>query len=317
MTSSNPVHEFYHKILHSLEPKHLIGQSELVKLLTVAWLSRGHVLIEGPPGTGKTLAARLFAKVIGRQFKRVQFTSDLLPGDIIGSHLYSQKDQDFHFIPGPVFTDILLADEINRCPPRTQSALLEAMEEKQVTTEGVTRQLSPHFFVIATQNSLDFEGTFPLPEAQMDRFLFKILIDHYPGADEEQILQLGLQNTTAIRQQLTALSETIDEHALDEQTQSVEVSQSLLHYVSELLQTSRKEPSLDMGSSIRGGLALLRCARVLALLEDRNFIIPDDIKFLAKPVLRHRLRLGTEAQLSGTQIDHVIDQLLQGLEFPK
>lgn len=296
-----------------LEDSLVSNKADLIRHLFVAWMAGGHVLIEGPPGTGKTITALRFSQLLGRAFKRIQFTSDMLPSDILGANIYSPKDNNFQFRPGPLFTDIVLADEINRAPPRTQSALLEAMEERQITIEGETRNLDHHFFVIATQNAIEFEGTFPLPEAQIDRFLFKIELDHYPAKEEIRIMELGLQNFKEKN-----LSQIMFNHAdMLEECQSVKISPAIFSYTAILLEKTRHHETIDLGASVRAGLSLLKSSRVLALIEGRDFVTADDIKELSLPVLRHRLRLTPEAQMNGLRSDQVINDLLQQLEFPK
>jgi MoxR-like ATPase len=302
-------------IQSELGSRYLLGAEDLIDFLIVAWLARGHVLLEGPPGTGKTLAAKTLSKLLAKSFKRIQFTSDMLPAEIIGSHIYQPSTQSFKFMPGPIFADCILADEINRTPPRTQSALLEAMEERQVTVEGTRFELSSDFFVIATQNPQDFEGTFPLPEAQTDRFLLKIALGHSDPEVSGRIMRAILDG--ALDSGLSALqSRTPDRAALDLEIQNVRVDDSLLAYVSRLLALSRTHPMLSIGSSVRGGIALTKTARVVAALAGRAFVVPDDIKFLAVPVLRHRVRTTPEAQMAGETEENIISELLKKAEFP-
>ena len=294
----NSLKEFREKIQASLNTDYILGSEEMIDFLLIAWLARGHVLIEGPPGTGKTLSAKAFSKLLSRTFKRVQFTSDMLPAEIIGSHIYQPNSQSFKFMPGPIFADYVLADEINRTPPRTQSALLEAMEERQVTSEGQRFDLSGDFFVIATQNPQDFEGTFPLPEAQMDRFLFKLVVSHADAKIDSLIIRKNLDGS--IDPALTGLSSVaFDRKKFDEEIQRVTVDDSVLAYISRILELSRSHPMLSIGSSVRGGLALARCARISAALGGRDFVTPDDVKQLAVPSLRHRIRTTPEAQMAG------------------
>ncbi len=288
----------------ALLQRYLFGDKRLIDLFLIAYLCRGHVLLEGPPGTGKTLAAKLFARLLSKKFKRIQFTSDMLPSDIIGAHIYSPAKQGFEFIQGPLFSDLILADEINRTPPRTQSALLEAMEERQVTAEGERFVLSPDFFVVATQNPQDFEGTFPLPEAQTDRFLFKVRLGHSTTEIETQMLEAILSGTLPpVFEELSPLD--INRRAIDLEIQAAFIDKSVVEYTSRILQETRKSPALRWGSSVRGGIALLKSARVYALLDG------------LVPTLEHRIKLTPEAQLSGTPESEVLLKLASTVEFPR
>jgi MoxR-like ATPase len=295
--------------------KYILGNDDLIDFLLIAWLSRGHVLIEGPPGTGKTLSAKVLSKLLARSFKRIQFTSDMLPADIIGSHIYQPASQTFQFLQGPIFTDCVLADEINRTPPRTQSALLEAMEERQVTVEGHRFDLSPDFFVVATQNPQDLEGTFPLPEAQTDRFLFKLVLKHADTKTDALVMRGILERTLPPPfDELKPLN--VDRAQLESEVDTVRVDASLLDYIARILALSRNHPMLSIGSSVRGGIALAKAARCLAAIAGREFVTPDDVKFLAPHVLRHRVRVTPEAQMSGESEEQVIAEILKKAEFP-
>lgn len=303
----------YEQFSQRLKQALVLPESGLIRHLFIAWFSKGHVLIEGPPGTGKTKSALHFSQLLGRTFKRIQFTSDMLPADILGSNIYSPKENSFSFLEGPIFSDIILADEINRAPPRTQSALLEAMEERQVTVEGVTRNLSPEFFVIATQNAIEFEGTFPLPEAQMDRFLFKLKLPHYSHDQELEILKLNLSPSSKV------LGEAIEYGYADaiSECENVKIAHELFDYVAKILAKTRNHESIEMGASVRAGLNILKSSKVLALLNERDFVTVDDIKELAIPVLRHRLRVTPEASMNGLQVESVVESIINSIEFPK
>lgn len=304
------------KIHGELEGKYLFGCGWLLDLLLIAYFARGHVLIEGPPGTAKTLTAKLLARVLAKSFKRIQFTTDLLPQDIIGAHIFSPAKQSFEFIKGPLFSDFVLADEINRTPPRTQSALLEAMEEKQVSVEGVRHQLSPDFFVVATQNPQDHEGTFPLPENELDRFLFKVTLSHWPQETEKAVLA-GIVDGTLPPDLSRIPQVSLDRDHIDAEIAAVRTDDSILTYITQILDATRRHPMLEMGSSVRGGIALVRCARIRAILQNRDFVVPDDIKELAVSALRQRVRPNPEAQISQVSEEQIITDILGSVEFPR
>ena len=271
-----------------------------------------HLLLYGPPGTGKTRAAKSLAAIIGASFKRIQFTSDLLPADIIGANIYSQTKSGFEFVAGPLFAEFVLADEINRAPPRTQSALLEAMEERQVTVENDTHKLNSNFFVIATQNPQDLDGTFPLPEAQMDRFIFQIKLTHATREVEQKIMSLDLDGTFTASE--SALSKTkLDIPTIHKEIQSVKVDESIISYVATILEKIRTHTMVYQGASVRAGIAILRTARAYALCKGRDFVIPDDIKRLAKLALRHRIKLSTEALMANKTPDDMLDSLIESI----
>lgn len=313
---TNQTQDSIQRLRGALDGKYLHGTGQYLDLILIAFLARGHVLVEGPPGTAKTLTAKLLAHTLGKVFKRIQFTTDMLPGDIVGSHVFLPNKQEFKFIPGPIFADFIVADEINRTPPRTQSALLEAMEERQVTIEGETHKLSDDFFVIATQNPFDYEGTFPLPEVQLDRFLFKIVVDHGSPETEQAILKGILDGV--LPPKFNELSNfKMDRDALDKEIQAVGVDASLLRYISHLLEATRKHPMVQAGASVRGGIALARAARINAILSGRDFVIPDDVKTLIGPVLRHRIKPNPEAMLTPQAADKILAEISEKVEFPK
>lgn len=300
--------------------KVVIGQQELVEGVVIALFAEGSVLIEGPPGLGKTLLVNVLSKTVSCQFRRVQFTPDLMPSDLTGHSIYDMKQQAFSFNQGPVFTNILLTDEINRSPPKTQSALLEVMQEQQVSVDGKTHLLSRPFLVIATQNPIEHEGTYPLPEAQVDRFMFKLLVDYPPPADEVEILGHYASGKDPRRLADFALKSVLgsqDVLTIQQVCKQVIVEPKILKYIVDILDASRKWGSVTIGPSPRAGVNMLLAARTMAASRGRDFVTPDDVKELAPWVLRHRLRLRPEAELEGSTADETIQAILDSVEAPK
>ena len=300
--------------------KAVVGQEAAVTSLVIALICRGHVLLEGVPGTAKTLLVRSFAKALQIQTKRVQFTPDLMPGDITGSQIYDSRTAEFTFREGPVFTNLMLADEINRTPPKTQAALLEAMEERQVSVDGTPRPLPDPFIVAATQNPVEFEGTYPLPEAQLDRFLMKIRID-LPERDAEiEVLNRharGFDPRDLDGAGLVAVAGPADLAAARREMSSVVIHPQLLAYIVDVVRATRMSPTLQIGVSPRGATAILKTARAWAWLSGRDYVSPDDIKALAFPTLRHRVSLRPEAELEGVTTDSVIESILATVPVPR
>jgi MoxR-like ATPase len=300
--------------------KIVVGQDGTVSGLLTAMLVGGHVLIEGVPGVAKTLVAKSLAAAVDLQFKRIQFTPDLMPSDITGQSVLSVAEGATTFRAGPVFTNILLADEINRTPPKTQAALLEALEERQVTVEGVSRPLPDPFMCIATQNPVEYEGTYPLPEAQLDRFLFKLTVT-YPNAEQElAVLQrhdVGM-NVHDVRQSGVAAVATASVlAAARDEVAALRVDPIVQKYIVDLIRTTRTSPSLALGVSPRGGIALMKSAKAWGWLQGRDFVTPDDVKTVAKPALRHRVMLRAEVELEGVNADGVLDGILATLPVPR
>jgi MoxR-like ATPase len=292
----------------------IVGKERSIEFLLVALLAEGHVLIEDIPGLGKTLIAKSLARSIGASFKRVQFTPDLLPGDITGFNVYNQQTGHFTFQPGPVMTHVLLADEINRTIPRTQSSLLESMEERQVTVDGKTYSLPHPFFVMATQNPIELEGTFPLPEAQLDRFLLRLRLG-YPEQQEEIAILERFREKDPLRElEPVATPEQIAE--LQEARKRIRVSQPVKEYITTIVQATRHSPSLRLGASPRGSLSLMRAGQALAALRDRDYVLPDDVKSLAVPILAHRLILKEEERLRGEIQEHLLEEIVRQIPVP-
>lgn len=298
----------------------LVGQPAITRQVLIALITGGHVLIEGVPGLGKTLLARSLARVLELDFQRIQFTPDLMPSDVTGHALFDSRSGDFRVRKGPAFTNLLLADEINRAPAKTQAALLEVMQERQITIEGESFPLAPPFVVLATQNPLDQEGTYPLPEAELDRFLFKILIDYPDQAHESRMVEMVLDGRLPDSLDAAQLTPVTDAAGILELTRSAEqvlIDPALIDYLLRLVRATREHPSLIQGGSPRASIALARTAKTQALLSGRNFVVPDDVKAVAAPVLRHRLRLGVDAELEGQTVESVLAQLLEQVEAPR
>jgi MoxR-like ATPase len=293
----------------------VVGKREALELILLGILADGHVLIEDYPGLAKTLAARSFARVMAIDFSRIQFTPDLMPADVTGSSIYNQRDADFEFRPGPIFANLLLADEINRAPPKTQAALLEAMQERQVTIEGVTRVLEPPFIVLATQNPIEYEGTYPLPEAQLDRFLLRVGFGYAARDDEWGIISRRMARGT----DEVELRAVVDREALiglQRALEGVHVSEAVGRYMVDLVAETRESPRVQVGASPRGTLALLKLARGRAALARRDFVTPDDVKAVAMPSLGHRLTLRPELWVQRVRGDDVVREVLRAVPTP-
>ncbi|MCY7283032.1 MAG: MoxR family ATPase, partial [Cyanobacteria bacterium CAN_BIN43] len=298
----------------------VVGQPTIIQQLMVAFLSGGHVILEGVPGTGKTLTVKALAQLVQADFRRIQLTPDVLPSDILGTNIFDFNTREFTLKQGPVFTEILLADEINRTPPKTQAALLEAMEEQQVTLDGESMLLPDLFWVIATQNSLEFEGTYPLPEAQLDRFLFKLVVGYPDTKAEKQMLlnsQAGLQTKRLDLAKLKPIATVQQVLAARQTIRSVQVSEALLDYLLTLVQRTRQHPDLALGASPRSAVAWLQASKANAWVCGRDFVTPDDIKAIAPPLLRHRLIMRPEAQMDGLKIDGLVASLLGQVPVPR
>ena len=302
-------------ILDELE-KAVVGRRRALELVLIGILAGGHVLLEDLPGLGKTLIARSFARVLGLDFARIQFTPDLLPSDVIGAPLYDQRSAEMVFRPGPVFTQLLLADEINRTPPKTQAALLEAMGEGQVSVDGQTRRLPSPFIVLATDNPIEYEGTYELPEAQLDRFLMRLRLGYLSAPDETDLLRRrGARATEAVA--LNAVTSAAGLLEMRESLERVEISQDLLDYVVAIVAATRQDAQIQVGASPRGGLALVQLARGQALLNQRDYVIPDDIKQVTVPALAHRVTLRPELWVRQVSADDVVARLLATVPTPR
>lgn len=300
--------------------KVIVGQDEAIEQILVALLAEGHALIEGVPGTAKTLTVKTLSRIINASFSRIQFTPDLMPSDITGTNVFNIASSTFNLRRGPVFTDILLADEINRTPPKTQAALLEAMEERQVTIDGEGHQLSPLFTVLATENPIEYEGTYPLPEAQLDRFLLKIVLD-YPEADHErQVVANWDAGFNSRRLDQIDIRPLADADAISRcryDVRNARMEPGVQAYVVDLVRRTRSHPFVHYGASPRASVALLLCSKALAAIRGRDFATPDDVRDISRPVLRHRLALRAEAELDGAAPDAVITDILKTAEVPR
>ncbi len=328
-TSENPEINFNNRIaledlqnavrdIKSQLAKVIIGQENFIELLITAFLANGHVLIEGVPGVAKTLTAKLFAKTLKTEFSRIQFTPDLMPSDVLGTSVLNPKTIEFEFKAGPIFSNIILIDEINRAPAKTQAALFEVMEERQITIDGTRYPMRPPFMVLATQNPIDQEGTYALPEAQLDRFLFKIKVE-YPSPEEEiQILQSHHQRKGATPD--ADITEVLTPGKLQElqiQIQSVLVEEKLLNYIAQLVIKTRNHPHLYLGASPRASIAVMNASKAMAAIQGRDFVIPEDIKKVLVPVLAHRVLLSPEREMEGLTQENVIDLIANTIEIPR
>ncbi|MDF1662250.1 MAG: MoxR family ATPase [Planctomycetota bacterium] len=300
--------------------KAIVGQDEILEYLFVALLCEGHVLIEGVPGTAKTLMVRTLSRALGLDFSRIQFTPDLMPSDIVGTNIFEMQKGEFRLVKGPVFSELLLADEINRAPAKTQSALLEVMEEKRATIDGHSHTISDFFTVFATQNPVEYEGTYPLPEAVLDRFLIKIIVDDPSPEEEDQILRNFHQGFDARNLKNAGIEAVLtreDLIGLKQRVRSLKVDDSLIVYVRELIHATRNSPHILVGGSPRSSITLLFASKALATLAGRNFVTPDDIRRIIFPVLRHRLVLQPDAELEGLSADHIIRRILDQVKVPR
>lgn len=298
--------------------KIIIGQHEFVELLIVALLSDGHVLIEGVPGIAKTVTAKLFAKTLNTDFGRIQFTPDLMPSDVLGTSILNIKNSEFEFKKGPIFSNIVLIDEINRAPAKTQAALFEVMEERQITIDGTKYTMAPPFMVLATQNPVEQEGTYALPEAQLDRFLFKIKVDYPSLADEVAILSSHhIRKGKAPQDAIKAILNPEKLETFREQTQGVIIEEKILNYIAEIVVNTRTHPHLYLGGSPRASLAIMNASKAFAAISGRDFVIPEDIKKAVTPVLRHRIILAPEREMEGMTTEQVIDMIVQSVEIPR
>jgi MoxR-like ATPase len=315
---ASPTRYLFERIKTEIE-KVYVGQEELVRGTLVALFSNGHVLIESVPGLGKTLFVRALGKVLGCKFGRIQFTADLMPSDITGAPIFDMKTQEFRFIPGPVFTQLLLADEINRSPAKTHAALLEIMQEYRVTIERTSHRIERPFLVMATQNPIESEGTYNLPEAQLDRFMFKLMAS-YPSTEEEaQILQMhGLQvNLDERLSQLATVTSPEEILETAQRNSRVLIDPKLLNYINTLVRLTRQWPQFHIGASPRAGIAIMQGARTLAAFQGRDYAVPDDVVELALPALRHRVLLSAEAEVEGRTVDDLLADMIRSVEVPR
>lgn len=315
----NIVKELAEKINRELK-KVIVEQEELIEQSIISLLSGGHVLLEGVPGLAKTLMVRALAKTLSLDFKRIQFTPDLMPADVTGTKIFNMQTREFELKKGPIFTNLLLADEINRTPPKTQAGLLEAMAEQTVSIDGEMHELPSPYMVFATQNPLEYEGTYPLPEALVDRFLMKIIIDYPSNNAEKEVLKRHNEGFSSIdlnKVNLEAVCKAEDILKCREQVEKVRVDEELLEYIVKIISETRNNPTIDIGSSPRGSIALLQCSKACAAYNGRDYVIPEDIKRMAVPTLRHRIILKPELELEGVKPEQVLGDILSKVKVPR
>ncbi len=317
VSNINEISDVVEKIKKEIS-KVIIGQDEILDLLLAALFSGGHVLLEGVPGIAKTLTAKMLSKTLAVEFARIQFTPDLMPSDVIGTTVYNMKTSEFTFSNGPIFSNVVLIDEINRAPAKTQSALFEVMEEKQITIDGKTYAMMPPFFVLATQNPIEQEGTYKLPEAQLDRFIFKINLK-YPSLDEEQLILRRFKNDFNInlQKEVQGLIKAKDIQKYSEIVEKVHIKDELLDYIARIVHDTRNNGDLYLGASPRASLSIMKTSKAIAAINGRDFVTPDDIKYVAHPVLNHRIILTPEREMEGVQTVDVIDEILKRIEVPR
>ncbi len=316
-TEMNKISEAAEKIRDEIH-KVIIGQDDMIDLLMVGFLAGGHVLLEGVPGIAKTLTAKLLAQSISVDFSRIQFTPDLMPADIIGTSVFNMKTSDFNFNKGPIFSNIVLIDEINRSPAKTQAALFEVMEEKQITVDSETYIMDEPFFVIATQNPIEQEGTYKLPEAQLDRFLFKIKLTYPTYEEEREILHKFKEDfEISIKTKVNPVISAKDITELKKLIEKVHIKDSLVDYIAQIVDNTRNNGDLFLGASPRASLAMMKTAKTLAAIKHRDFVTPDDIQTVAYPVMNHRLLLSAERELEGTEVEDVIKDIIKKIEVPR
>jgi MoxR-like ATPase len=315
-----PLQEFSENLnkLKSEIGKVIVGQEKMIELLIAGILADGHILIEGVPGVAKTLTAKLLSKSIDVGFSRIQFTPDLMPGDVIGSSIFNPREMLFQFRPGPIFSNIVLIDEINRAPAKTQAALFEVMEEKQITVDGQTMQMQQPFLVVATQNPIEQEGTYHLPEAQLDRFLFKIKVDYPSEADEVIVVTKHHKHFGTIMSDLVLpVLNASDIENLRHQVSLIHVEEKLIQYIVSIVSSTRQNKAVYLGASPRASIGILQSSKAIAAMNGRDFVVPEDILYVIPPVLRHRLVLSPETEMEGRTADDIVRQIIQSLEIPR
>ncbi len=311
--SIDEVHELTTEIIREVQ-RVIVGKTDILRDTLIAMLSNGHVVLEGVPGLAKTYMARTFASILGCQFKRIQLTVDTLPADILGSNVFNQRSGEFWFRKGPVFANLVLADEINRCPPKSQSALLEVMEERQVSIEGVTRKLPEPFLIIATQNPVEQEGTYPLPEAQLDRFMFRLILDYPTKSEEAEVIRRKhLGEVTDLR--VLTDPETIIR--MQNACKRVYVDEDIINYIRDIIVRTRNDPQILLGGSPRASLVLMSASKARAAMHGRDYVVPEDVRKLAVQALNHRLLLKPEAELEGLTVERVISKILGEVDCPR